>query len=439
MCKRWYGRSLAAAGSAARHFLRMKGLFMPGKLSALLAVCAVSSCIYAQDPQMLLKDPSVNAAFSAIKQNEPEMLSEQERICEIAAPPFHEQQRGLELKKLFEQLALENVHIDKAGNVIGVRSGLSPHPNVVLAAHLDTVFPEGTDVKVTREGNVMKGPGIGDDCRGLVALLGVVRALKEGNVKTPGTITFVADVGEEGLGDLRGMKELFGESLKGQVDDFISIDGLGLGITDVGVGSYRYRVTFKGPGGHSYGAFGMANPIQAMGRAIAKIDAFQVPTNPKTTFNVGRVGGGTSVNAIPFEAWMEVDMRSADAGALNALNDKFKAALNEAVQEENQRWNNRSPVSVSPELVGLRPAGRTAEDAHIVRTAIAVSQAMNIDSHIGEGSTDSNVPMNLGIQAITIGGGGSGTGAHSLGETYDCTDSWKGTQRALLLCVSLAR
>ncbi len=412
---------------------------MISKTSALLVLWIVVGRCYAQDPQSLLKDPTIKAAFDAIKRNEPQMLSEQVRICEIPAPPFHEEQRGLELKKLFEQLALENVHIDKAGNVIGTRPGASPHPNIVIAAHLDTVFPEGTNVNVTREGNIMKGPGIGDDCRGLVTLLGVVRALKEANVKTPGTITFVADVGEEGLGDLRGMKQLFGESLQGQIDSFISIDGLGLGITDVGVGSYRYKVTFKGPGGHSYGAFGMANPIQAMGRAIAKIDAFQVPANPKTTFNVGRVGGGTSVNAIPFEAWMEVDMRSADVNSLNALNDKFKAALNEAAQEENQRWNNRGPVSVTPEMVGLRPAGTTPPDSHIVRTAQAVSKALGVESRVGEGSTDSNVPMNLHIPAITIGGGGSGTGAHSLGETYDSTDSWKGTERALLLVVALAR
>jgi acetylornithine deacetylase/succinyl-diaminopimelate desuccinylase-like protein len=285
----------------------------------------------------------------------------------------------------------------------------------------------------------MKGPGIGDDCRGLATLLGVIHALDDAHVKTPGTITFVADVGEEGLGDLRGMKELFGDSMKGKIDSFISIDGLGTGISNGGVGSYRYRVTFKGPGGHSYGAFGMANPIQAMGRAIAKIDAFQVPTTPKTTFNVGRVGGGTSVNAIPFEAWMEVDMRSVEMTSLNQLNDKFKAALNEAVKEENERWNNRGPVSVSPEMVGLRPAGHTADDSHIVQTALAVSKALNLNSRLGAGSTDSNVPMNLGIPAITIGGGGTGTGAHSLNETYNAKDSWKGTQRALLLAVSLAR
>jgi acetylornithine deacetylase/succinyl-diaminopimelate desuccinylase-like protein len=249
----------------------------------------------------------------------------------------------------------------------------------------------------------------------------------------------VANVGEEGLGDLRGVKELFGNSLKGQIDAFISVDGLGTGITNTGVGSYRYRVTFKGPGGHSYGAFGMANPIQAMGRAMAKIDEFQVPTKPKTTFNVGRVGGGTSVNAIPFEAWMEVDMRSADVDSLKALNDKFKNALNEAVAEENKRWNNKGPVSVSAELVGLRPAGQTAENAPIVQTAMAVSRALDLNVRLSEGSTDSNVPMNMSIPAVTIGGGGSGSGAHSLNETYDSTDSWKGTQRALLLAVSLVQ
>ncbi len=396
-----------------------------------------SASAQTQEAVKLMADPTVKAALEAIKHNEPEMLSEQARICEIAAPPFHEEQRGYELKKIFEGLHLTNVRIDKAGNVIGARPGEKSRPNVVLAAHLDTVFPEGTNVKVTREGDVMKGPGIGDDCRGLAVLLGIIRALDEAKVRTPGTITFVADVGEEGLGDLRGMKELFGESLKGQIDSFISVDGLGTGITNTGVGSYRYKALFKGPGGHSYGAFGMANPIQAMGRAIAKIDAFEVPAHPKTTFNVGRVGGGTSINAIPFEAWMEVDLRSADVKSLDALNAKFKTALNEAVEEENKRWNGKGPVSVAPELVGFRPAGVTPESARIVQTAMAVSKTLDLPVQLGEGSTDSNVPMNLGIPAITIGGGGQGTGAHSLNETYNSTDSWKGTQRALLLILSL--
>jgi acetylornithine deacetylase/succinyl-diaminopimelate desuccinylase-like protein len=273
----------------------------------------------------------------------------------------------------------------------------------------------------------------------LVVLLGVIKALDDAKVRTPGTITFVADVGEEGLGDLRGVKNLFYDSLKGQIDKFISVDGTGLSLTNVGVGSYRYRVTFKGPGGHSFGAFGMANPIQAMGLAIAKVDAFDVPQNPKTTFNVGRVGGGTSINAIPFEAWMEVDMRSADKASLESLHEKFKAALREAADEENKRWPGRGAVTVSPEMVGVRPPGRTPADSAIVLTAIAASKPFGFTGQPGEGSTDSNVPMNLNIPAMTIGGGGHGSGAHALTEAFETKDSWLGTQRALLLAVALAR
>jgi len=405
----------------------------------LLILAAAATAAFAQSPTALVNDPAIRAAFDAVKRNEPAMIETQVKVCEIPAPPYHEDERGKELERLFQQAGLKNVQIDKAGNVVGVRPGKAAHPNLVFAAHLDTVFPEGTNVKVTRDGTVLKGPGIGDDCRGLAVMLGVIRALDEAHVETPGTITFVADVGEEGLGDLRGMKQLFHETLKGQIDKFVSVDGIGLGMTNIGVGSNRYKVTFKGPGGHSYGAFGMANPIQAMGRAIAKIDAFEVPAQPKTTFNVGRVGGGTSVNAIPFESWMEVDMRSADPAALKTLDTKFHAALKEAVDEENRHWNNRGAVSVSAELVGVRPAGQTPENSAIVQTSMAVSRAMGLAETLHEGSTDSNVPMSLGIPAVTISGGGLGTGAHSLNETFDTRDSWKGTQRALLLAVSLAR
>ncbi len=392
-----------------------------------------------QTPEALLKDPTMQAAFSAAERNEPRFLDEQARFCEIPAPPFKEEVRGKEFIRLFTQLGLKNVTMDKAGNVIGVRFGSKPRPNLVFAAHLDTVFPEGTNVKVTREGTVMKGPGIGDDCRGLATMLAVIKALDDGHVQTPGTITFVADTGEEGLGDLRGMKQLFGETMRDKIDAFISVDGAGTGITNIGVGSYRYRVTFKGPGGHSYGAFGMANPIQAMGRAMAKIDDFQVPTTPKTTFNVGRVGGGTSVNAIPFDAWMEVDMRSADKNSLKAVDAKFNAALKEAIAEENKRWNNKGAVSVSPEMVGLRPAGQTPENSRIVQTALAVSRAMGVQEELREGSTDANVPMELGIPAITIGGGGQAARAHSLDEMFNSKNSVDGVKRAILLAVSLAR
>ena len=405
----------------------------------LVLLAALRSLSLAQDPSTLIHDPVVKAALEAAKRNEPKIIEEQIRVCEIPAPPFKEGQRAQELKRLFENLHLQNVHIDKAGNVIGTRPGAAARPNLVFSAHLDTVFPEGTNVRVTREGNILKGPGIGDDCRGLAVMLSTIQALNEAKVQTPGTITFVADVGEEGLGDLRGTKNLFYDSLKGQIDKFISVDGTGLGMVRIGVGSLRYRVVFKGPGGHSYGAFGMANPIHAMGRAIGKIADFEVPANPQTTCHVGRVGGGTSINAIPYEAWMEVDMRSADPASLKAVDDKFNAAVKAAAEEENRRWHDRGKLTVAPELVGIRPAGQTPEGSPIVQTALAVSRALGIQEILREGSTDSNVPMNLGVPAITISGGGKGTGAHSLNEAFDTTDSWQGTQRAVLLAIALAR
>lgn len=393
----------------------------------------------AQDSSALLREPSVRAALDFAKKIEPRTVDEEIRICEIPAPPFHEKARGEELKRLFTNFGLENVRMDKTGNVIGTRRGRSEHPHLVLSAHLDTVFPEGTNVKVSREGSVLKGPGIGDDCRGLAVLLAVVQSLDDAKVQTPGTITFVADVGEEGLGDLRGTKNLFAESMQGEIDKFVSIDGTGYGIVTIGVGSLRYRVTFAGPGGHSYGAFGMANPIHALGRAISKVADFEVPSDPKTTFNVGRVGGGTSVNAIASEAWMEVDLRSSDVASLNALDRKFQAAVRMAVDEENRRWNNRGKVSASIELVGARPAGQTPVNSAIVQTALGVSRALGIEDGLRESSTDSNVPMNLNIPAITIGGGGRGAGAHSPEESFDTKDSWLGTERAVLLAIALAR
>ncbi len=407
-----------------------------------LIICAalfLAGMCRAETPSQLLHDPTVAAALEAVDRNEPEMIDEQVRVCEIPAPSFKEQVRGQELKRLFEKLGLHNVYIDKSGNVLGTRPGAAPRPNLVFAAHLDTVFPEGTNVKVLRQGTLLKGPGIGDDCRGLAVMLGVIRALNDAHVQTPGTITFVADVGEEGLGDLRGMKQLFYDDMKDKIDKFVSVDGTGLGVVNIGVGSYRYRVTFKGPGGHSYGSFGMANPIHALGRAIAKIADFEVPGDPKTTLNVGRVGGGTSVNSIPFEAWFEIDMRSVDMKALEAVNEKFKIAVQSAVEEENRRWNYRGKITGEPELVGLRPAGETPIDSPIVQTALSVSRALGIDEVLREGSTDSNVPMNLHIPAITISGGGMGRNAHSLNESFDTRNSAKGTQRAVLLAVSLAR
>jgi tripeptide aminopeptidase len=386
----------------------------------------------------LMQDATVKAALAAARADEARTLAEQVEICEVEAPPFKESKRGELYARKFRELGLQNVRIDKVGNVLGERPGTAPRPHFVIAAHLDTVFPEGTNVKTTQEGTVIKGPGIGDDCRGLAVVLAVVRAMRAGNVQTPGTVTFVGNVGEEGLGDLRGVKHLFDEGLKGRIDRFVSIDGTGLGITHISVGSLRYRVTFKGPGGHSYGAFGMVNPIHALGRAMAAIGDFQVPNEPRTTFNVGRIGGGTSVNSIPFEAWMEVDMRSADAAALQSLDAKFHKAVDDAVAAENARWNSRA-LTVDKDLVGNRPAGRAPETAPIVQAAVGVTKALGFPVTLDEGSTDANYPQSLGIAAITIDGGGRGRGAHALDESFDTTDSWMGTQRALLLTIALAQ
>lgn len=387
----------------------------------------------------LLKNPAVRAALDAVKAHEPQTIEDQIRFCEIPAPPFKEEARGAELQRTFAQLGLQNVRIDKAGNVLGDYPGAAPHPHVVLAAHLDTVFPEGTNVKVRRTGAVLRGPGIGDDCRGLAVLVATIHAIKDAHIQTPGTITFVADVGEEGLGDLRGMKRLFDDTLKGQVDTFVSIDGTGLSTTHTFVGSHRYRVTFRGPGGHSFGAFGLANPIDALGRAIAKISEFQVPKDPKTTFNVGRIGGGTSVNAIPAEAWMEVDMRSVDRAALESLDSQFQRAVDVAAREENERWGTPRMLMVTKELVGDRPAASLPDNAPIVRTAMDVMQALGFTGPTGIGSSDANYPASLGIPALDIGGGGRGAESHALGESFDTTDAWKGVQRALLLTIALAQ
>jgi acetylornithine deacetylase/succinyl-diaminopimelate desuccinylase-like protein len=390
-------------------------------------------------PADLLKDPAVKAALDAAKANEAQTIEDQIRFCEIPAPSFKEETRGKELQRVFQQLGLQNVRIDNVGNVLGDYPGAAAHPHFVIAAHLDTVFPEGTDVRVTRDGAVLRGPGIADDCRGLAVIVSIVREMKRAKVQTPGSITFVANVGEEGLGDLRGVKELFNVTLKDQIDRFVSIDGTGVHVTNVAVGSHRYRITFKGPGGHSFGAFGMANPMGAMGRAIAKIQEIQVPRQPKTTFNVGRIGGGTSVNSIPFEGWMELDMRSSDPASLAAVDASIQKAIDAAVVEENARWGKAGTISVVKTLVGDRPAGSTPENAAIVKNGLAAATVLGFSASLGEGSTDSNTPMSLKIPAITIGGGGRGRDAHALSESFDTTDSWMGTQYALLLTVALAQ
>jgi acetylornithine deacetylase/succinyl-diaminopimelate desuccinylase-like protein len=387
----------------------------------------------------LMQDAAIRAAVAAARADENRTIEDQIRLCEVPAPPFKEAERATVYADALREAGLVNVRIDREGNVLGDRPGAAPHPHLVFSAHLDTVFPEGTNVKVTRRDGILKGPGIGDDCRGLAVVLAVVRALNTAGVKTHGTITFVGTVGEEGLGDLRGVKALFSDTLKGEIDRFVSVDGTGLDISHIAVGSHRYRVVFKGAGGHSYGAFGIANPVHALGRAIAAVADLQVPAVPKTTFNVGRIGGGTSVNAIAFEAWMEVDMRSADPAALQAVDTSFHRAVDAALAAENKRWDGNSRLTVDMQLVGDRPAGRTEANSAIVLAALSVSKALGFTSRLDEGSTDSNIAMSLGIPAITIDGGGRGAGAHGPDESFDTTNSWQGTQRAVLLAIALSQ
>lgn len=395
----------------------------------------------AQQPAVPSAHPRVRAALERIRADNAWTLDQQASICQVPAPPFREAARAAEFRRRLEALGLQGVRIDSVGNVVATRPGGDDGPSVVLSAHLDTVFPEGTDVTVRREGTVMRGPGIGDDCRGLAVLLAVARALNQEHVRTAGPIHFVGTVGEEGAGNLRGVRHLFAREPGGRIDYFISVDGTGLGVTSRAVGSHRYRVTYEGPGGHSYGAFGMPNPIHALGRAIARIAELQVAASPKTTFSVGVVEGGTSVNSIAMRASMDVDLRSESGEALERVDAELRRALGVALDDENARWpasNVRLRVKV--DTVGIRPAGAQSDTARIVRAALASLRALGVTPERTEASsTDANVPIGLGRPGITIDGGGRGRGAHSLDESYDDGDrGWLGPQWAALLVTTLA-
>ena len=394
----------------------------------------------AQRTSVPLNHPGVRAALEALRTDNAWTLEQQASICQIAAPPFGEATRAAEYRRRLEVLGLRNVRIDSVGNVIASRPGSGGGETVLLSAHLDTVFPDGTNVTVTREGNVLRGPGIGDDCRGLAVVLAVARALERAQIRTRGDLLLVGTVGEEGQGNLRGVRHLFTRELQGKIRYFISVDGTGLGLTTAAVGSNRYRVTYRGPGGHSYGAFGMPNPIHALGRAIGKIAELQVPEHPKTTFNVGVIDGGTSVNSISATGVMDVDMRSESAATLATLDGQVRQALQSALDEEHARWpRSRVRLTLEIDTIGIRPAGTQPDSAAIIRTALAAAQALGFTSRTGASSTDANVPINLGIPAITIDGGGEGRGAHSLGETYDDGErGWLGPQWALLIVAMLA-
>lgn len=384
----------------------------------------------------LTANGEVAAALAALKGAGVRMFEEQVRINEIPAPPFKEQMRAEYYLKKMREAGLPGSYIDKEGNVIGVRAGTSKGPRLVVSAHLDTVFPEGTDVKVREKDGRYYAPGIGDDALGLTNLLTVLETLNKSKIKTVGDIIFVGTVGEEELGDLRGVKALF-RDIK-DIDGFISLDGVGLGrIVNHATGSHRYLATFKGPGGHSFSAFGLPSAIHAMGRAVAKIGDLVPPDEPKTTFTVGTVNGGTSVNAIAATSTIGIDIRSNGNASLIDFEKLIMAALHDAVREENARWKS-DKISVEIKQVGDRPAGVTPIDSPIIQAARAALPRVGAQVRsITASSTDSNLPMSLGIPAITLSSSGAGGGSHSPDEWYTPTNNHLGAQNVFLLALAL--
>lgn len=417
-------------------------------LSCVIGLSGVFSDTYAQQDivpidrelettfNSLTAIPKVQSGLDYILEREPDYIQEQFRLTEIPAPPFKEEKRAAYYLEQMRLRGLEDAYIDSEGNAVGIRRGSGNGPTFLISAHLDTVFPEGVDTTVELRGGRYYAPGIGDDTRGLAALLSVIDALNTNNIETVGDIIFAGNVGEEGRGDLRGIKALFRDFP--EIDGFVSIDGVRLRrITTGGTGSRRFEFHFKGPGGHSFGAFGLASAIHAMGRAIAKIGDIETPLYPKTTYTVGTVEGGTSVNSIAADAIFALDMRSNDKQELAKLEQQIKAAALEAVAEENARWNN-GEISVDFNLIGDRPVGQTATSSPVVQAAALAFDQIGIElDQLSISSTDSNVPMALGIPAITIAGGGNGGGAHSPDEWFTPTDSHVGPQTAFLITLAL--
>lgn len=379
----------------------------------------------------------VQALMSALKSDHDRTIKDLRNITEVEAPPFKEKTRAAYVLKRFKEVGLTNATLDSVGNVVGIRKGSGKGPTLLVSAHLDTVFPEGTDVKVKEQNGRLLAPGIGDDTRGLAVIISWIKALNEHKVATVGDIMFVANVGEEGLGNLRGMKALFNEHKN--IDGMVGLEpGEGDKVLTQGTGSHRYEVSFKGPGGHSFGAFGkVPSAIHAMGRAIAHIGDVQVPTDPKTTFTVGTVSGGTSVNTIAGDAKMAVDIRSNATPSLLEAEKNIMAAIAKGVEQENARWKSEGKITFDAKLIGDRPAGVTPKESVIVQTALESIALAGGKGETRAGSTDANVPMSLNIPAIVLGSGGKSGGAHSLKEWYDPTDAWKGSQISFTTVLSL--
>lgn len=393
-------------------------------LAAALLVVAPVQAAPASKPEAVLKTKGYKAAVAVLDRDHDRMIDEIVKLTEIPAPPFKEAARAAAYRDMLTNAGLEDVEIDEEGNAMGVYRGTGPvgGPAVMIAAHLDTVFPEGTPVKVRREGTRLHAPGIGDDTRSLAVLLAYVRAMKESGIKVKQDIIFVGNVGEEGPGDLRGVRYLLTRGkYKDRVKAFFSMDGTDPSrIVTGGVGSKRYRITWKGPGGHSFGAFGLVNPMTAMSQTVVDFYRIPVPAKPKTTYAASVTGGGTSVNSIPNEVFMEFDMRSESPAELAKVEQAFLAIVKKSVEDENAaRSVKEGPITAEIKMIGDRPAGETAATQPIVQNANAIIRASGLDPKSSFSSTDSNLAMSLGIPAVTIGSGGEGGRAHALDEWID--------------------
>jgi tripeptide aminopeptidase len=399
---------------------------------------------YAAEMARVAADPAVTEAFRKIHDLEAPSVHDLIRLTEIPAPPFMEADRAAAFADMLRAAGADSVWIDGAGNVLALRRGLVGGRTVALDGHLDTVFPPDVDVTVRVRGDTLFAPGIGDDTRGLIVVRNVLHAMVETGIRTRDDVLFVGTVGEEGLGDLRGVKHLFGEDSHGpRIDAFISVDGGDeRRVKTRAVGSHRYRVTYRGPGGHSWGAFGLANPHHALGRAITRFadsaGPFTDRAAERTTFSVGRIGGGTSVNSIAYESWMEVDLRSLDPSSLHALDALFQEAVRHGVDAENRARRRGAPLEVHIDQVGLRPAASMAMETPLIQRALAATRQLGLEPTTGSGSTNANIPMARGIPATTIGRGGVGGGAHSLDEWWLPLRPELAVQKALLIVLSEA-
>jgi acetylornithine deacetylase/succinyl-diaminopimelate desuccinylase-like protein len=380
----------------------------------------------------------VKQGLEFLKNDDAKTLAEQKEIAAMPAPPFKESARAADYMKRLLALGLKDVRMDSEGNVYGILPGTGKNPKIFVEAHLDTVFPEGTNTNPVEKDGKVFAPGISDNSRGLAEMLSVIRAFNVTGIKPVGDVAFCGTVGEEGLGDLRGMKAFFRDHE--DIAASLSLDGTGVQtIRYLATGSHRYEVHFSGPGGHSFSAFGIPSAIHAMGRAIAKIADAQTPTDPKTTFTVGIVNGGTSVNAIAADATMLLDIRSNSPHELLKTESEMLAVLEKAVDEENARWNSNLRVTVEAKLVGDRPAGRQSPDATIVQAAWVATRVLGQEPRLAAASsTNANLPISLGVPAVTLCCGGTDGLGHSPAEWFDPTNAYLGPQRAFLAILGLA-